>query len=1287
MATRTLSTKLAITGEKEYRAAMKNINAELALNRSELERTEAVYRREANSLEALTAKESVQQKQLDALGRKHAEHAAMLERANALQRKYAYEVEQSSLKLERAKAKLEELRSSEEDTSEAEARLRQEIEKHAKALEGARTAQQMAANSARSYQKELNYTERDQAKLNDSLEETKEAISEAKSALDGIGDSVDEFGQEVKGADSALGSAGGAALKFGDILKANLASGVILGALKKLGGMLLDFGKDAVEAGKAFGAAMSQVAATMGVPVRQVRELQEFAKEMGATTAFSAEEAAQGLNTLAQAGLSAKEQMAALPDTLNLAAAGTLSLESAAAYVTGSIKGFKDEMANAQYYTDLIAKGATMANTSVAGLGEALSRGAATANGYGQSAESLTLSLLRLAEQNLEGEAASTALNRAMADLYTPTEAARKALEELGFSAYDEAEAARDFNEAVDALNQSLAGMTGEQRNAALATIFTTQGLDAFNKMIATSPDKLEEFRSGLEGAFGSAAQQAETQLDNLAGDMTLLDSAVDGLKIAVSERLSPALREAAQAATGAVSALTELVAVSEEELPILVSGTNELMNTIRESTELYENNSAAIQQSRADMLSRVDSLERLAGMEQRTMAQEQAMADLVEELNQTIPGLALAYDQETGSLNMTAEALRRVAEAEAERLERAEAARRLSVLDEEHKQIVNDLEAAESQLAEAQERRAALSGVFGKDVREASTAVTQAARSVERLEAALVSNEVAASYFLQKYGDLRNAVEDTSSSMEKTKRTAANLTEAYEDMQASTQALISETDLLKAALDEQAESGSLNLDTALKLIDAGYSTAVAIDTETGAVTLNKEEYIRLAQVKLEDQIASLEVQKESARNAAALAIESNAAYNAGSAYWEAAKGKAALAANGDAAAIDAQIAALKRLQQSVGSYTGTVQSSARTASSAARSAATTAEKAKTQAEEDLETYKAMTAELEYRRNLDAVSEKEYYDALAQYRDQFLTDDANVDEYRKITEEIYKYDKTLGEKEAQLWIEQTETLIDELEERYKKVLDEQDRMAEQLADYGDLYSIDKESGMMSLEDIQKHIDAVEEYRNVLSDLRERGISESLMDEVLAMDNDTATQYGKLLLEKTNEEWDEYNSLWEEKQQQARKVAEEFYKEELDALENEYNSKLGESLDGMKETAFNSGAGTVEGLIEGLKSKEGALYAEMQAIAQQASAILASAGASFSPENLRVERGVTARDVMNVGEAVVNGVSAASWQPSGDAHFTFNLNGRTFAEATYSDFRNVNRANPEVKDDR
>ena len=264
------------------------------------------------------------------------------------------------------------------------------------------------------------------------------------------------------------------------------------------------------------------------------------------------------MNILAQAGLSADEQISGIGTVLNLASAGAMSLEESASYTAGAVKGFGDSMSNASYYADLMAKGATLANTDVRGLGEAFSGSAATAKNYGQAADSVTLSLLRLAEQNVTGSEASTALNRAMADLYTPTDDASKALDQLGVSAYKSNGEAKDFNDLVDELNGSLQGMTAEQKNNALATIFTTQGLQAFNKMTASSDATVQKFWKGIQDSSGSAAQQAATQLDNLQGDITLLSSATEGLQLAFYNTFSGTIRGAIKGITSEVSGLAE---------------------------------------------------------------------------------------------------------------------------------------------------------------------------------------------------------------------------------------------------------------------------------------------------------------------------------------------------------------------------------------------------------------------------------------------------------------------------------------------------------------------------------------------------------------------------------------------------------------------------------------------------------------------------------------------------------------------------------------------------------
>lgn len=324
------------------------------------------------------------------------------------------------------------------------------------------------------------------------------------------------------------------------------------------------FGAASVKTGMDFDAAVSQIAATMGVTTAEIGNLRDKAKELGASTSFSATQAAEGLNILAMSGLNAEQQIGAIEPVLNLAAAGTLSLESAASYATGTMKGFGLEVEDVAHITNLMAKGATLANTDVSGLGEALSGAAAGASTYGQSVETTTVSLLRLAEQNQTGSAAATALAAAMKNLYAPTDQAKKALSSLGVSAYDTAGNARDFNDVVDDLNAKLSNLTTEERADLETTIFGIQGKDAFDSMVKTSTDKVESFKKSLAGAdtegngIGSAASQAATQLDNLKGDITIFQSALEGLQIEISDSLSGSAREFVQFGTDTLTQLTD---------------------------------------------------------------------------------------------------------------------------------------------------------------------------------------------------------------------------------------------------------------------------------------------------------------------------------------------------------------------------------------------------------------------------------------------------------------------------------------------------------------------------------------------------------------------------------------------------------------------------------------------------------------------------------------------------------------------------------------------------------
>ena len=354
-----------------------------------------------------------------------------------------------------------------------------------------------------------------------------------------------QFQKDVNQSESI--AAGG----FQKISALGIAAWAAIGAaIIKVSAAGVNFLKDSVNVGMGFDKSMSQVAATMGTTVDSIQELSNFAMEMGATTAFSAQQAADGLNILAQSGLNAADQISTLPEVLNLAASGGLDLATSAKYITGAVKGWGDSFENSAKYTDLIATGAAKANTNVNQLGLALSDSAATSASYGQTVEGTTLALLRLAEQNVTGAEASTALNRAMMDLYTPTASAKKALDGLGVSAYDSTGKARPLNDVIDDLSKAMDGMSDAEKNATKNAIFSTFGLQAFNKMTVSTKSKVDEFKTALDQSSGSAKKMAAVQLDNLAGDITLAKSAAEGFKIAISNGVTPAVRQFVQKGT-----------------------------------------------------------------------------------------------------------------------------------------------------------------------------------------------------------------------------------------------------------------------------------------------------------------------------------------------------------------------------------------------------------------------------------------------------------------------------------------------------------------------------------------------------------------------------------------------------------------------------------------------------------------------------------------------------------------------------------------------------------------
>lgn len=321
---------------------------------------------------------------------------------------------------------------------------------------------------------------------------------------------------------------------------------------------IVGFGKSAVDAGMTFDSSMSQVAATMGVTVDEIGDLRDFAQQMGSTTAFSASEAADALNYMALAGYDAETSMQMLPNVLNLAAAGGIDLASASDMVTDAQTALGLSLEETSIMVDQMAAASSNTNTSVAQLGEAFLTIGGNAKNLSGGTQELSQMLGVMADNGIKGAEAGTHLRNIMLAMNPTTDAACAAWEKLGISAYDANGELRDLPTVFQELNAAMDGMTDQEKTDMLSDMFNKTDLAAVNALLDTTADRYDEVAAAIEDSAGASQKMAETQLDNLSGDITLFKSALEGAQIAVADQLTPTLREFVQFGSDGLSRLTE---------------------------------------------------------------------------------------------------------------------------------------------------------------------------------------------------------------------------------------------------------------------------------------------------------------------------------------------------------------------------------------------------------------------------------------------------------------------------------------------------------------------------------------------------------------------------------------------------------------------------------------------------------------------------------------------------------------------------------------------------------
>ena len=346
---------------------------------------------------------------------------------------------------------------------------------------------------------------------------------------------------------------------------AKVSTAAIAGAGSALAGL----GTYAVKAGSEFESSMSQVAATMGMTTEEIHNgseayetLATAAKNAGATTKFTATQAAEALNYLALAGYDAATSAEVLPSVLNLAAAGGLELAYASDLATDAMAalGIEASADNLTQFGDQMAMASSKANYSVAQLGEAILTVGGTAKNLAGGTVELNTALGVLANRGIKGAEGGTALRNMILSLSAPTDTAAATLKSLGVSAFDAEGNLRPLNETFKDLDAAMQNLTGEEKTNALNDIFNKVDLKSAEAMLAGCGEEFDNLAEAIANSDGAMQNMADVQMDNLKGQITLLQSAVEGLGVTFYENVNGKIKDAISATAGYVSELNAVM-------------------------------------------------------------------------------------------------------------------------------------------------------------------------------------------------------------------------------------------------------------------------------------------------------------------------------------------------------------------------------------------------------------------------------------------------------------------------------------------------------------------------------------------------------------------------------------------------------------------------------------------------------------------------------------------------------------------------------------------------------
>ena len=359
---------------------------------------------------------------------------------------------------------------------------------------------------------------------------------------------VIETGIDTKGIETGL-------KKVSSIAKTGIATTVT--AISGMSTALAGVAGYSIKVGSSFEAGMSKVQAVSGASNEQLQRLSDKAKEMGATTKFSATEAADAMNYMAMAGWKTEDMLNGIDGIMNLAAASGEDLATTSDIVTDALTAFGLSAQDSTHFADVLAAASSNANTNVSMMGETFKYVAPVAGSLGYSAEDCAVAIGLMANSGIKASQSGTALRSMFSRLAKPSKEVKEAMEKLNISLTDSHGNMKSLDTLMGDLRNSFSGLSESEKAEMASSLAGQEAMSGLLAIVNASDEDFNKLKDAIYGADGASAKMAETMQDNLQGKITILKSTIEGLGIKIYEEIEDPMKEAAEGATDSVGQIS----------------------------------------------------------------------------------------------------------------------------------------------------------------------------------------------------------------------------------------------------------------------------------------------------------------------------------------------------------------------------------------------------------------------------------------------------------------------------------------------------------------------------------------------------------------------------------------------------------------------------------------------------------------------------------------------------------------------------------------------------------